>query len=194
MCHAAGRFGVEAPGRFWRIRRVNPMPATTATPAVRPPDGRALLAAWLVCGVLEINAAFLNSFLQSGRSPVWVLQAVASALLGRAAFAGGWSVGALGLGLHFFVAFNAAAIFWLLSRRFPLLLRHAVPAGLLHGAAVYGFMNCVTLPFTSWFRSLYLHTPVVLAPAQFGWAQLGIHLTCVGLAIALVVKHFSRRG
>ena len=169
----------------------------TSMPSIVPlrPGGRALLAAWLICGVLDINAAFLNSYLQAGRSPFWVLQAVASALLGRdAAFAGGWGVGALGLGLHFFVAFNAAAVFWLLSRKFPSLLRHAIPAGMIHGAAVYGFMNCVTLPFTSWFRSLYLHTPVVLAPARFGWAQFGIHLTCVGLAIALAVKYFSRRA
>lgn len=168
----------------------------TSTPSSVPlrPGGRALVAAWLICGVLDINAAFLNAWLQSGRSPVWVLQAVASALLGRDAFVGGWEVGGLGLGLHFFVAFNAAAVFWLLSRKFPLLLRHAAPAGLLHGAAVYVFMNCVTLPFSSWFRSLYLHTPVVLTPAKFSWAQFGIHLTCVGLAITLAVKHFSRRA
>lgn len=169
-------------------------PTSTPSPVPPRPGGRALVAAWLICGVLDINAAFLNSWLQSGRSPFWVLQAVASALLGRDAFAGGWAVGAFGLGLHFFVAFNAAAVFWLLSRQFPLLLRHAVPAGLLHGAVVYFFMNCVTLPFSSWFRSLYLHTPVVLAPAKFGWGQFGIHLTCVGLAIALAVKHFSRRA
>ena len=52
-------------------------------------------------------------------------------------------------------------------------------------------MNFVTLPFTSWFRSLYLHTPVVYAP-KLAWAQFGIHLTCVGLAISLAVKYFSR--
>jgi hypothetical protein len=192
MCHAAGRFGIEASRRFRWIARVNPT-STPSSVSLRP-GGRALVAAWLICGVLDINAAFLNAWLQSGRSPGWVLQAVASALLGRDAFAGGWATGALGLGLHFFVAFNAAAVFWLLSRKFPLLLRHAVPAGLLHGAVVYGFMNGVTLPFASWFRSLYLHTPVVLAPAKIGWAQFGIHLACVGLAIALAVKYFSRRA
>ncbi len=170
-------------------------PTSTPSIAVPRPGGRALLAAWLICGTLDINAAFLNSWLQADRSPVWVLQAVASALLGRdAAFAGGWGVGVLGLGLHFLVAFNAAAVFWLLSRKFPPLLRHAVPAGLLHGAAVYLFMNCVTLPFTSWFRSLYLHTPVVLTPAKFGWGQFVIHLTCVGLAISLAMKYSSRRA
>lgn len=170
---------------------------TTTSPA--PSGGvrghrRALLAAWLICGVLDINAAFLSSYLQSGRSPVWLLQAVASALLGaKASFAGGYATAALGLALHFFVAFHAAAGFWLLSRKFPVMLRQAVLAGLIYGGAFYLCMNLAVLPFLSWFRSLYLHTPVVYAP-NLAWIQFGIHLTCVGLAISLSVRHWSRLG
>lgn len=55
------------------------------------------------------------------------------------------------------------------------------------GFSVYLFMNGVTLPFTSWFRSLYLHTPVEYAP-KLAWAQFGIHRTCAGLAISLAVR------
>ncbi len=173
------------------------MSPTSETPAAPPAGGpicwRALLAAWLLCGVLDINTAFLNTYVQTGNGPFWVLQAVAGAVLGKASFAGGFWVGALGLALHFFVAFNAAAIFCALSRWWPVLVRRAVPAGLLYGAAVYLFMNLVALPFTGWFRSLYLHTPVVYAP-RLSWAQFGIHLTCVGLAISLTVRRFSRAG
>lgn len=174
------------------------MNSTTASsipaPARGRTGGRAIVCAGLACGLLDIGAAFLNSYLQAGRTPLWLLQAVASALLGAASFRGGYASAAFGLGLHFFVAFNAAAVFWLCSRRFPALRLHTVPAGLLYGAAVYVFMNCVTIPFASWFRSFYLHTPVVLAPAKFGWPQFFIHLTCVGLAISLVVRRFSRPG
>ena len=170
------------------------MASPTATPAGLI-DWHALVPAWLVCGVLDINAAFASAYLTAGRTPMWVLRAVASALLGRdRAFNGGAWVGGLGLGLHFFVAFNAALVFHLLSRRFPWLLRHAVLAGMLFGFAVYLFMNCVTIPFCSWFRSLYLGTPVNWAHAAFGWPQFGIHLTCVGLGISLPMKHFSRRA
>lgn len=156
------------------------------------PGGRALLAAWLTCGVLDINAAFISAYFTAGHNPMWVLRAVASALLGKASFEAGPWVGGLGLGLHFFVAFNAALVFHLLSRRFPGLLRQAIPAGMLFGFGVYLFMNCVTIPFCSWFRSLYLGTPVVWTHARFGWPQFGIHLTCVGLAIALAVRRWSR--
>ncbi len=154
---------------------------------------RPLVAGGLVCGVLDICAAFVSAYLTAGRSPLWVLRAVASALLGRdAAFGGGEWVGALGLGLHFFVAFSATLGFVLLSRKFPVMLRHAVPAGMLYGLGVYLFMNCVTIPFSSWFRSLYLPTPPNWAHAPFGWPQFCIHLFIVGLSISLAVKKFSR--
>ena len=103
---------------MWRFVRMNP----------RPTPGRcALLAARLVCGVLDINAAFLSAWLTADHPPMWGLRAVAGALLGKASFEVGPWVG--GLGLHFLVAFNAAAVFWLLCRKFPALLRFAFVAG-----------------------------------------------------------------
>lgn len=163
----------------------------TSTPM--RPAWPAILAAGLVCGILDIHAAFLSAYLTADRSPPWVLRAVASAVLGRdAAFGGGGWVPALGLAMHFLVATTWAAVFTGLSRRFPVLLRQVFVAGPVFGLFVYLFMNVVTIPFCSWFRSLYLGTPVSWAHAPFGWPQFGIHLTCVGLAIALAVRHWSR--
>src|SRR3954470_7679947 len=89
---------------------------------------RPLLAGGLICGVLDINAAFVSAYLTADRTPMWVLRAVASALLGRdAAFAGGAWVGGLGLLMHFSVAFTATAVFVGLSRKFSVMLQHAVP-------------------------------------------------------------------
>lgn len=165
-----------------------------SAPSSPRPLWHAIVAGGLICGVLDINAAFLSAYLTNERAPIWVLRAVASAVLGRdAAFGGGAWVGGLGLAMHFLVAFSWTTVFALLSRKFPVLLRQAFMAGPLFGAGVYLFMNCVTIPFCSWFRSLYLGTPVNWAHAPFGWPQFVIHLTCVGLAIALSVRHWSRR-
>lgn len=151
------------------------------------------MAGGLVCGILDINAAFISAYLTADRTPMWVLRAVASALLGRdAAFSAGAWVGAMGLAMHFFVATSWTTVFYLLSRKFPVLLQHVVPAGMLFGLGVYLFMHCFTIPACSWFRSLYLGTPPNWAHAPFGWPQFGIHLTCVGLAIALAVRCWSR--
>lgn len=164
-------------------------------PDPKPFAWRPVVAGGLACGVLDISAAFLNAYLTAGRPPEWVLRAVASALLGRdLAFGGGAWVVLLGMAMHFLVAFSWAAVFYLLSRRFAVLIRHAVPAGLVFGSGVYLFMNCITLPVCSWLRSLYLHTPVNWAHAPFGWPQFIIHLTCVGLPISLAVRHWSPRA
>lgn len=168
-------------------------PVAAAFPRRGPVDWRALIPAWLICGVLDINAAFISAYFTAHRAPGWVLRAVASAVLGKASFDYGPWAPAVGLAMHFFVAFNAALVFHLLSRRFPILLRHAIPAGMLFGFGVYLFMNCLTIPLCSWLRSLHLGTPVVWAHAKFGWPQFGIHLTCVGLGISLPLKYFSRR-
>jgi len=81
------------------------------------------------------------------------------------------------------MALTVAAIFYVVSRRFPVLLRHAV----------FVVNNFGTAPLLSWFRSLYLHTPVLLT-GPMGLSQAVIHLFCVGLPIALVVRRYSRES
>ena len=101
---------------------------------------------------------------------------------------------ALGLVLQFTMAFIVVTVFYAVTRRFPLpyKLSGAIAVGLLYGAAVFVFNNFVTAPFLSWIRRLYLHTPVSFKPPM-GWPQLVIHLFCVGLPTALVMRHFSRK-
>lgn len=167
-----------------------------STPASAPVSlWRPWVTGGLICGVLDINSAFVSAYLTNPEhTPTWVLRAVASALLGRdAAFGGGAWVCALGLVMHFTVAFTATLIFVLLSRKFPVLLKQAIPAGMVFGLGIYLFMNCVTIPVCSWLRSLYLGTPVNWAHAPFGWPQFGIHLFVVGLSISLGVKYGSQR-
>jgi hypothetical protein len=144
---------------------------------------RGVLWGGLLAGVLDIGAAFATSAL-AGRGPVRVLHAVASGLLGAEAFRGGAPAAALGLGLHFVIALGAAAVYGAASRLFPALVRRAVPAGLLYGVAVYFFMNLVVLPLSA--------VPFKVAFTPAGLAQgLLIHMTCVGLPIALCARRYA---
>jgi hypothetical protein len=135
-----------------------------------------------VAGVLDILDAFVMSSLNGG-TPVQVLHAVASGVLGRAAYAGGAPAAALGLALHFAIAFAAATTYWVVSLYWPLLIRRPVLCGLAFGIAVWAVMYQIVLPITfgrPW-----------SAP---GWPQLTnqlvIHAVGVGLPIAL----FARRS
>lgn len=114
-----------------------------------------------------------------------MLQSVASGLLGRSAYAGGLPTAALGLGLHFFIAFVAAAVYFGASVKWPLLVRRAAPCGLVHGIAVFFFMRHVVLPLSAF------------QPGPFSWPLfvngLLIHAFGVGLPIALVARRSARR-
>lgn len=167
-------------------------PTPTLAPAPAPSFARALLWGGLACGVLDGTAACVQVWLTSGTTPDRLFQGVASALLGRAALDGGAATAALGLALHFGVAFTATAACARLYRRVPAL--SALPLvglGALFGAAVFATMNFGILPLLSGLRHLTLGTPV-RGVGGMGWPQFGIHLVCVGQPIAAAVRRFLR--
>ena len=78
-------------------------------PMALHPFLRAALLGGLVAGTCDIVYAFIWLG-QFGRSPLWVLQSVASGWLGRASFGGGWTSGAIGIASHYGISIVAAAV------------------------------------------------------------------------------------
>jgi hypothetical protein len=138
----------------------------------------------LTAGVLDILDAFIVTAINGG-APTRVLHAIASGVLGRAAYEGGLPAAALGLALHFVIALGAAVTFLLATRALPALLRNPLPVGLAFGLAVWAFMYLVVLPAT--FGRPY--APPVL-PQLLN--QLGIHAVGVGLPIAWFASRSAR--
>lgn len=109
---------------------------------------RAILLGALVAGTLDILDAILFYGLRNHIAPIRILQSVASGLLGRAAFRGGWHTALIGLGLHFLIAAIWAKLFVLASLQLPILRREAVRSGLFYGLLIYAVMNYLVLPHT----------------------------------------------
>jgi uncharacterized membrane protein YagU involved in acid resistance len=162
--------------------------APTAIGGIRIP--RAILWAWLVCGVLDLSSAFVDAKVNYDFGPVRLLQGVAASVLGPAAADGGLATAALGLAMHFCVAFTWTTIFYLLSRRFPVLLKWAIPSGLVYGAVVFLVMYRVVFPLTIELKALYLTNVNHTWPRLRLW-QFVIHLVSVGVAISLTTRRFS---
>jgi hypothetical protein len=167
------------------------MNTATIDPASRTPSfPAAILWGGLICGTLDLSSALIDAAMNFKMGPTRLLQNVAGALLGPNTYNDGAASAALGFVLHFTVAFTATTIFYLLSRRFPLLVKWAVPSGLVYGAIVFFAMYRGVIPLTIQLKSLYLTTFNHAFP-QLKWSQFIIHLFCVGLAISLSVRYFG---
>jgi len=174
---------------------MNSAPSTTTVPETsQPGPGRTIFWAALICGTMDISAAFVSAGL-NGMNPAQLLRAVASAPLGAAAREGGLGTAAFGLALHYAIATGWTTLFYQLSRSRPVLTRQPVVSGLLYGTFVYLCMNLAVVPFALWFRRLYVEsaTAYVYAP-RLAWLQYVIILGCIGLPIAFTVRWFDRRG
>lgn len=157
-----------------------------AQPAMVSQSGslRGILWGGLLSGLGDLTFAFVYYGLR-GATPVRILHSVASGLLGAKSYDGGLATAALGLVLHFTVAFGAATVYYLASRKLPFLLQHAVACGLLYGIAVYAFMNAVVLPLSA-LPNKPTYPLRVLIPSVLG------HMLLVGLPIALSMRRAER--
>ena len=138
--------------------------------------------AGLVAGVLDISSAFALGY-PKGVGPIQVLQGVAAGLIGReSAIKGGLATAALGLAIHFFIAFVVTTVFYVASRKLIFLTQHPVISGLLYGIVVYGFMYWVVMP---------LAYPVVHPSLSRDLTAICVHMFLIGLPIALIVRRYS---
>jgi hypothetical protein len=143
---------------------------------------RAITAAGLACGVLDITAA-LVVYGSMGLKPLRLLQGIAAGLLGPKSFQGGPLTAVLGLALHFVIAFGAATVFFAASRIMRILVDQAALSGALYGIAVYFFMNRIVVPLSGANKF-----PFSLKMMLIG---VVIHIFCVGLPIALSIRRFA---
>ena len=119
-------------------------------------------------------------------SPTQVLQSIAAAFLGGTAYRGGMASAALGIGIHFGVAFGwtlAYAILWTAAAPLRELTRStagALTAGALFGCCVWLIMDLMLLPLT---RARATPPASALFFVMLAWHAVG-----VGWPIALILR------
>lgn len=139
---------------------------------------RTIVIGTLVAGSLDIASAILLTLID-GRSVVRMLQAVASGPFGDAPFSWGTAGAATGLAIHFLIMAAMVAAFVQGTRRVPALLSCPFAAGAAYGLLLYLFMYWLVIPLRWPTERSILDVRSVLIPA-------GIHITLVGIPIALV--------
>ena len=162
------------------------------SPSVGDPKPRAfetILYGCLAVGILDFLDAsmFFPAYFGITFERVW--QGVAEGVLGReAAIAGGRTAAAIGIFLHFVVAFVVAAVYFAVSRVLPFLVRHPVVSGLAYGILVHFVMQFVVIPLSA---IGWRQTPFDLG--SFANSVIG-HALLVGLPVALIASWSAGRG
>jgi uncharacterized membrane protein YagU involved in acid resistance len=159
---------------------MNASRGTTARYQPRP--FAAIFWGGLFAGAFDLTQAFIG-FGWLGATPYGILQHIAGGIFGPRSYQMGSMSAAIGFLVHFTIAFTAATIYYLSSRKIRVLVEQSIICGLLYGEAVFLFMYFVVLPLSA------------LGPSQFNIATyitgpIG-HPLLVGLPIALSVRRFA---
>jgi hypothetical protein len=156
---------------------------------LRPRALDTIILGGLAIGLLDFLDAsiFFTSYFGIPFTRVW--HGVAAGLLGSdAARAGGWNTAALGIFLHFVVAFLIAAVYYMIARATSVPLRYPVISGLVFGVIANFVMQWVVIPLSAigW-RS---------APFDLGVFLNSVigHAVLVGLPVALIAAWSARRS
>jgi hypothetical protein len=149
--------------------------------AARLSAWQAVMYGTLVVGTLDALDAIVFFGLRSGARPVRIFQGIAFGLIGPAARQGGLGTAALGVFLHYFIAFGIVLTYFLVSRRVGLLRRRPVICGLAYGLVAYAVMNLVVLPLSK------VGGPTMPAAPVLANGLL-IHMFGVGLPSALFAR------
>jgi len=141
---------------------------------------RAILSGGLVVGILDGLDAVIFFGLRGVR-PIRIFQAIASGLLGRAAFTGGLRTAFLGVLCHFFIATGIVAVYFAASRKIEVMRRQPVASGIAYGVIAYVVMNYVVIPLSA-------VTPGGPKPLPVVVNGLLIHMFGVGIPAALAAR------
>jgi hypothetical protein len=105
----------------------------------------AILLGGLIAGTVDIGAAALIYQL----SPVVIAHSIASGILGKASYFGGWQTAVLGVALQWFMSLLIAAIFAIAAQWLSILHTRWIAAGFAYGIVTFVSMNYAVVPLSS---------------------------------------------
>ncbi len=150
---------------------------STASPWFGPRAPFAILVGGGVAGTIDLILAYISF-------GVGMPRGIAAGLLGPSARQGGIGVYILGIFLHFFIAFSAATVYYLASRKLDFMVWHPIVSGIFFGIGLWLVMNLIVLPLCAFhFTGPYMLNKMIQG--------LLVHMFLIGLPIALSVRRFS---
>ena len=142
----------------------------------------------LLVGTLDITAALVNFYNKTGKDPLIVLKYIASAVVGKeAGYSGGDKMAALGLLLHFMVAFIWTIFFFFIYPKLKILSVNRILTGFVYGIFIWFIMSHVVVPMTKVSGGAFNLKDAVIASL--------ILVGAIGLPLSFIAyRYFKRKG
>jgi hypothetical protein len=146
---------------------------------------KTILGAGFLVGSLDIIAALVQFVIKTNKNPVIVLQYIASAVFGPAAY-GSKQMAVWGLLFHFMIAFGWTLLFFLLYAKLRLLSWNRVVTGVLYGIFIWMMMTQLILPLTKINQGPFDVTQATIAVL--------ILIGAIGLPLSFIAhRYFNKR-
>ena len=131
-----------------------------------------------IAGLLDMTSAYITF----GR---YMPIGIAGGLVGAAGRHVSVGQYILGLCIHYFIAFSAAAVYCLASKKLHFLRDHFFVCGLFYGIGFFLFMQLVVLPLSAYHA---------MGPYQYRGLVQGLlaHMFLIGLPISISLRTLSR--
>jgi hypothetical protein len=143
------------------------LPARSNNPALR-----GILLGGFFAGLADFIYPTVKTVMAGG-SWMQPWKGVASGLFGKVAHEGGIGMVVIGIALHFFICFVAAALLYFIASRVKWLPRQWIGLGVLYGIAFLAVMNYVILPLSAIGRGIYplenIHVTAFVHILLVGW-------------------------
>jgi hypothetical protein len=117
---------------------------------------KAVLVGAMIAAFLDLVDAIVFYGLR-GAAPIKIPQSIASGILGRAAYSGGFRTALLGLALHLCIALAWTAIFVFIAHGVRAISHHAILSGIICGSLIYIIMYSLVLPHSCRFANYLAH-------------------------------------
>ncbi len=140
-----------------------------------------IFKAALIVGTLDICAAFIQVYFQTGKSSFMpVLRFIAAGLFGKNAGLSEGATATAGLAIHYFIAAAFTVFFFLVVARLSIAKEQRLLTGILYGAFIWAVMNLFVLPLTK-------TRPFVFNLSKNALA-MGILIVCIGIPLAYMAN------
>lgn len=145
---------------------------------------QAILIGGAIGGAGDLAFALVNAAVHD-RTPMFLLQLIASGAFGQAAFDGGPPMAVAGAAFHFALSWLWAGVYVAASRRLPWLIANPWPSAFVFGTLVFLTMRLVVLPLSAF------PFPVSFKPVP-SLLDLLSHLFLFALPIAWAARRCCR--